>query len=60
MDAPVLHTPRTVGSDPTKILIINRGALGNIVHTLPFLAMVRKTYSTEYECWTNTNGSPYD
>ena len=41
---------------PVKILIIKPSALGDIVHTLPFLAVVRKTFPAAEIHWVVARG----
>jgi heptosyltransferase I len=48
--------PISFPEPPRKILIIKPSALGDIVHTLPFLAVIRKTYPASEIHWVVANG----
>ena len=48
--------PISFPEPPAKILIIKPSALGDIVHTLPFLAAVRKTYPASEIHWVVARG----
>src|SRR5436309_4501011 len=54
MDRSTLHSPLSTSATPQRILIIKPSAIGDVVHALPILNLVRKKWPAAKISWLVT------